>query len=310
MSLKTSWRWTFGLVGIIVSLQNELCTFTYPTDITEGAFSIIACFGFLPETYPPRLLELKARGLRKATGNPSLRSKYDNGQTSGRLFRQSITRPMKMLMCCPVVGIVSLLLAIAYSYMYLMFTTFTEVFESAYGFNSGEAGLTYLGLGIGSLIGQYAMDLIMKWRRRQILAQNQAPKPEDYLPPLIAAGFFLSIGLFWYGWSVEYKVRWIVPSLGAGVCGIGITPFFLSVQTYLVEAYTIYSASALAANTAVRCIFGVTVPLAGPHLYERLGLGWGNSVLGFLALIVAPASFWLAKHGEQMRRNFRFSPTL
>ena len=280
------------------------------TDLYEGALSAIACLGFIPETYPPRLLEFKASRLRKATGNPSLRSKYDKGQTPGRLFRQSIVRPTKMLICCPIVVIVSLLLAIAYSYMYLMFTTFTEVFEMAYGFNSGEAGLTYLGLGIGSLIGQYAMDLFMKWRRRQILAKNEAPKPEDYLPPLIVAGFLLSTGLFWYGWAVEYKVHWIVPILGTAVCGIGITPFFLATQTYLVETYNIYAASALAANTAVRCIFGVTIPLAGPKLYERLGLGWGNSVLGFLALLVAPATLWLVRYGERMRCDARFTPAL
>ena len=78
----------------------------------EGAFSIVACFVLLPETYPPRLLELKARRLRIETGDLSLRSKYDKGDTPAQLFRLSIIRPSKMLVRCPTVGIVSLFLAI------------------------------------------------------------------------------------------------------------------------------------------------------------------------------------------------------
>ncbi|KAK1765233.1 polyamine transporter 1 [Phialemonium atrogriseum] len=288
ISLKTSWRWTFGLVGII------------------GAVLIVACFIFLPETHPPRLLELKTRRLRKETGNPQLRSKYDIGHSPLQLLRLSLMRPTKMLLRCPIIGIVSLFLAIAYSYMYLMFTTFTDVFETTYGFNAGEAGLAYLGLGIGSLVGQYTLDLFMKWHMKEQLAKNGKRQPEDQLPPLVAAGFLLSTGLFWYGWSLEYKVHWIVPLIGTSLCGISISYFFLAVQTYLVEAYTLYAASALAANTLVRCIFGVTVPLAGPHLYSRLGLGWGNTLLGFLALTVAPASLWLLKHGERIRNDPRF----
>lgn len=211
-----------------------------------------------------------------------------------------------MLVRCPVIGVVSLFLAIAYSYMYLMFTTFTDVFETTYGFDAGQAGLAYLGLGVGCLIGQYTLDIFMKWHRKEQLAKNGKLEPEDLLQPLVAAGLLLSIGLFWYGWSIQYGVHWIVPILGTGVCGIAISYFFLAVQTYLVEAYTVYAASALAANTAVRCVFGVTVPLAGPPLYNQLGLGWGNTLLGFLALTVTPASIWLLKHGERIRTNPRF----
>lgn len=148
--------WASSYVNRLTKVANK------SSNKPKGALSIIACFVLLPETYPPRLLELKAARLRKETGNSLLRSKYDKCQTPARLLRLSIIRPTKMLVCSPIVVIVSLFLAIAYSYMYLMFTTFTDVFETTYGFNAGEAGLTYLGLGIGSLVGQYALDLFMR----------------------------------------------------------------------------------------------------------------------------------------------------
>jgi hypothetical protein len=130
----------------------------------QGFLSIVASVLLLQETYPPRLLELKTRRLRKETGNDRLRSKYDKDITTAQLLRRSLLRPMIMLLRCPIVGITSLFLAIAYSYMYLLFTTFTDVFESTYGFNAGQAGLSYLGLGIGFLLGQYTFDLLVRWR--------------------------------------------------------------------------------------------------------------------------------------------------
>ncbi|KAM0816332.1 putative Polyamine transporter 1 [Seiridium cardinale] len=292
ISLKTTWRWTFGMLSI------------------TGALAMIGSLVFLCETYPPRLLELKARRLRTETHNPLLRSKYDVGHNTTQLLRVSIIRPVEILFRSPILGLVSLFLAIAYSYMYLMFTTLSSVFSAAYNFNDGEVGLCYLGLGVGSLIGQYALDLFNKGYAKKQLARNGEARPEDQLPPLIIAGLLLSAGLFWYGWSIEYKLHWIVPILGTGLCGVAITFFFIAVQTFIVEVYSVHAASALAASTAIRCVFGVTIPLAGPFLYRSLGLGWGNSLLGFLALTIVPASLWLLRSSAQMRKNSKYVLTI
>lgn len=274
-------------------------------DSFQGFAFLMLCIFILPETYGPRILQRKATRLRKQTGDGSLRCTQDDGKTTWKLLRQSVIRPTSMLLRYPLIGLVSLLLAIAYSYLYLMFTTLTEVFEDTYDFESSVVGLTYLGIGIGSMIGQYGMDMIMSSLRGRISRRGGVPKPEDYLVPLAPAAVVLSMGLFMYGWSAQYRTHWIVPIIGTGVCGLGITPFFVAVQTYLVEAYTEHAASALAASSAIRCIFGVALPVAGPPLYENLGLGWGNSVLGFLALIVVPASLWLKMRGEGLRMDSR-----
>jgi hypothetical protein len=41
-------------------------------------------------------------------------------------------------------------------------------------------------------------------------------------------------------------------------------------------------------RTFFRSLLGTFLPLAGPPLYAKLGLGWGNSVLGFIALALIP----------------------
>jgi amino acid permease len=38
--------------------------------------------------------------------------------------------------------------SIVYGYLYLLFTTLTEVYESIYGFSTGLAGLAFIGIGV------------------------------------------------------------------------------------------------------------------------------------------------------------------
>ena len=78
----------------------------------------------------------------------------------------------------------------------------------------------------------------------------------------------------------------------------------MSVNTYVVDAYTRYSASAIAATTLLRSLFGAFLPLAGPHLYQNLGLGWGNSVLGFIAFALVPIPWLFFAFGERLRKKF------
>ncbi len=77
-------------------------------------------------------------------------------------------------------------------------------------------------------------------------------------------------------------------------------------QIYLVDAYTVYAASASAAATVFRSLLGALLPLAGNSMYDALGLGWGTSLLGFIAVafIPMPLIFW--KYGEKIR-NSKFS---
>ena len=80
----------------------------------------------------------------------------------------------------------------------------------------------------------------------------------------------------------------------------------MPIQTYLVDAFTIHAASAIAANTVLRSLVGALLPLAGPSMYAKLGLGWGNSLLGFIAVVMLPIPFFLYKYGERIRTSPRF----
>ena len=83
----------------------------------------------------------------------------------------------------------------------------------------------------------------------------------------------------------------------------------MCVQTYLVDAFTLHAASAVAANTVIRSIFGAVLPLAGLRMYHVLGLGWGNSLLAFVALALVPVPPFLYVYGARIRNSKRFAVT-
>ncbi|KAL1892478.1 hypothetical protein Sste5346_006988 [Sporothrix stenoceras] len=281
------WRWVFWLIVIIA-----------------GFLSVVFFFS-MRETYAPLLLERKTRRLRKETGNQQLRSKLDAGLTSKDYFKRGIFRPLKMLAFSPINLIFALYMAVVYGYLYLMFTSVTEVFETTYGFGTNTVGLVYLGLGVGSMAGMVFFSAMSdRYIKKMAAKEGQGMKPEYRLQMLPLGAVLLPIGFFIYGWTAEYHKHWIAPIIGMVVIGFANLVIFMSLQLYLVDAFTVYAASSLAANTVVRSIAGAVLPLAGLQMYDKLGLGWGNSLLGFIALALVPAPFFIQKYGEYLRKRF------
>lgn len=66
------------------------------------------------ETYPPILLQHKAKRLRKETGNDKYRSKLQTADSARILFMRAIVRPMKMLFRSPIVFFLTLFMSVVY----------------------------------------------------------------------------------------------------------------------------------------------------------------------------------------------------
>ncbi|MCJ1309978.1 hypothetical protein MMC25_003639 [Agyrium rufum] len=287
LNQAAGWRWIFWVITIAGGVGTALCLLV------------------LRETFPVILLERKAARLRKETGNEQLRSKLSSGLTPKELFKRSIVRPLKMLCLSPIVFGLSLHMAIVYGYLYLLFTTITEVFEINYRFSSGTVGLTFLGIGIGMFLGLFLAGA-MSDKIVTRMAKGGEMKPEYRLPMMIPGAVVIPMGLFIYGWTAEKHVFWIAPIIGTALVGLGLIITFMPITTYLVDAFTINAASALAANTVLRSAVGALLPLAGQPMYQALGLGWGNSLLGFVALAMCPVPWLFYKYGETLRTHPRF----
>ena len=194
-----------------------------------------------------------------------------------------------------------------FGYIYLLFTTIPTIYGDIYNFSEGSIGLTYLGVGVGALIGMAFFGALSDRIQIRLTARNNGEsEPEFRLPPLIPGSTLIPIGLFWYGWSAERHAHWIMPIIGIGWIGFGMIATFLPIQSYLVDAHGRYAASAVAATTVFRSLVGAFLPLAGPSMFASLGYGWGNSLLGFIALLMLPVPLVFFYYGKKIRTNPRF----
>lgn len=81
-------------------------------------------------------------------------------------------------------------------------------------------------------------------------------------------------------------------------------------MTYLMDTYGAkYAASAMAANGILRYSFGAAFPLFITQMYERLGIAWATSLLGFVSLGLLPIPFVLYKYGPALRARSIFVGT-
>lgn len=289
LSEKEGWRWVFRVLTV-----------------ASGLLTVFTAF-VMRESYAPVVLRHKVRRLQRETGNMSLISKLDSGLSSREVFLRAIVRPTKMLLLSPIVFLMSLYMAVVYGYLYLLFTTITTLYIREYHFTQGTAGLSYLGIGVGMLLGLFAFGATSDRIVTRLTNKHGGErKPEYRLPPMMIGAALVPIGLFWYGWSAQAKLHYIMPIIGTGLVGCGLLATFMPIGTYLVDSFTIYAASAMAANTVLRSLVGAFLPLAGPSMYKTLGLGWGNSLLAFIALALWPVSLGFYVYGERIRTSKRF----
>ncbi|AEO63142.1 uncharacterized protein THITE_120949 [Thermothielavioides terrestris NRRL 8126] len=287
VSQSLSWRWTFWVILIFAGLVSAIALMV------------------MRETYEPVLLQCKATEMREATGNTRLRARTaDKDLPPREVLRRAVIRPTKMLIFSPIILLLSTYCAFMFGLIYLLFTTFPGVFGETYGFGPGISGLVYLGLGVGmilsiGLFGKLSDKLLHQPRGGRVA------RPELRLVLMMWSCPLVPVGFFWYGWSAESHTHWIVPILGTSLIGLTAFMLLMPAQLYLVDAFgTEGAASALAANTVLRSLFGALLPLAGPPLYSALGLGWGNSLLAFIALAFVPIPWLFFKFGERLRARF------
>ncbi|KAK1634302.1 hypothetical protein BDP81DRAFT_56910 [Colletotrichum phormii] len=82
---------------------------------------------------------------------------------------------------------------------------------------------------------------------------------------------------------------------------------FTGIFTFLVDAYPLYAASALASNAFVRCMFAAAFPLFGTQMYNKLGYSWASSLLAFLTVAMLPFPYIFFKYGKKIRSRSRFA---
>ncbi|EUC39954.1 hypothetical protein COCMIDRAFT_110054 [Bipolaris oryzae ATCC 44560] len=269
--------------------------------------SIVVTFFSVKESNAEIILQRKSEQLQKI--NPTLVPRSEADQSHSKLsFYELIlpvVRPWKLLFRSPVSAILCLYMAYVYGLLYLLFTTISSVFTSKYGWSISQSSLVYISIGVGFFIGLAVHGVLSAaLLKKSLRANNDIFEPEMRLEVCKILGFLVPMTFFWYGWAADKGVHWAISVVGLLPFGIGLVGIFLPIQSYMIEAFPQVSASATAILVSSRNVVGTFLPVVAPDMYQKLGLGWGNSLLGFLSIVAIPFIWVITRNGKALRAKY------
>ena len=131
-----SWRWMCWALSLVgVALQGM-------------------GFVFLRETYAPTILRKKRAQLARESRNEQLYTVHDSaGPVSRKVFMRLTIRPLKLLATQPLPQFLGVYLAFLTGVCYVIYFTFPTLWMERYGQSTAIAGLNYIPIGVGFIVG-------------------------------------------------------------------------------------------------------------------------------------------------------------
>ncbi|KAK9356461.1 major facilitator superfamily domain-containing protein [Lipomyces doorenjongii] len=288
---NTSWRWIYWVMLIFIGVIYLMVVFT------------------IPETYAPEILKRRARKLRKETGDNSFVTDMDlSRRPLGEMVKVSLCRPIVLLTQELIVFLLTIYMALIYGLLYMFFFAYPVVFSEGKKMNLGPTGLMFISIAVGVLVSTFLAPFVNRHYVHIGAAKyNGFPPPEVRLIPMMVSCWLVPIGLFIFAWTSYPHLIWVGPCLAGFPCGLGFCVLYNSANNYIVDSYQHHAASALAAKTFLRSIWGATVPLFTIQMYHRLGNEWAGSLLAFLSLACCAIPYLFYFYGAKIRSYSKYA---
>lgn len=220
----------------------------------------------------------------------------------------TIAKPVRMLATEPIILCLTVYISFNFAVIYSFFSAFPYVFETVYGFDGPQVGLTFLSIAVGVVLGIIALIVVDQKTYPKLLVRYGGRVPPEYrLISACIGGFLNPISLFWFGWTADKGVPWPVPVVGAIWFGTGNMMVYAAGAEYFLDSYGSFNgASALSANGLMRYGFAGAFPLFTAQMFRGLGIGWATSLLGFVSVALVPVPFFFFKYGYRIRKRSKY----
>ncbi|KAJ5715656.1 uncharacterized protein N7483_012837 [Penicillium malachiteum] len=156
-----------------------------------------------------------------------------------------------------------------------------QIFPAQFGFNTQEVGLQFLGIILGSVIGEQIGGLISdRWMLMRQKSKGERPEPE-YRLWLSYIGHLLTIcGVVVFAVQMSHAGdKWnITPIVGAAIAAGGNQIVTTINITYAVDKYRADAASVGCFITFVRQIWGFIGPFWFPNMFTNVGWAGGAGI--------------------------------
>lgn len=160
----------------------------------------------------------------------------------------------------------------------------TSLYHAKYGFNPQQIGMQYIGLIVGSILGEQCGGWMSDaWMRRR-------PAPEFRLWLSYPGFVCVVVGLVVYGCMLERDSHWtVVPVVGLAIAAFGLQMLTTVLLTYAIDTLPHRASDILLFVTLVRQVLGFVGPFYFPPMLENASLGIRGTYSMLAGLVVALA---------------------
>ncbi|KAI6006335.1 major facilitator superfamily domain-containing protein, partial [Pisolithus orientalis] len=260
---------------------------------------------FVPETEPRTIR-------RKIAESEDVDIKEIN--SSSKVWTKALLTPITILRNEPIMIWTTLYHSFVFGLLFLLLEVYPHIYDTHYSMSREQAGLVFIAPFVGNVLGVLVYfgyhKPLYEARQRTIQIESGGKleiEPEARLPGVLLASLLTPIGLFWLTFSAQPDIHHIFPTLSGVPIGMGMTLLQLSLFNYYIDLYPTMSASAIAANTAVRNIVATVLPTVGVPLYTSLGIRNANVLLACISCIGLPTGVILYVFGRKLRAASRWA---
>lgn len=267
---KLHWSWIFWIMSIV------------------DAVILLLGLLIIRETYTPVLLRRKAK--KEGSSIP----RHKAGKTKFSRMTTDLLRPIHILTHRPIIWLVALEATLSFSVYCIMLSSYATLWIDKYDQSNLISSLHYIAIALGTtLAGQIGSRVLDRTYRYMSKRNGGRGTPEHRIPYLVPGMVLMPVGLFWYGWSAEHTLHWVMVDIGAVVFTLGSFVGAQAVTAYQLDEFAEFSASASAASRVVSYVLAFVFPIFAPEMYETLGYGWGNSVLALATIVLGFPVCWV-----------------
>lgn len=272
---------------------------SYWIGLGYGGICFLGVLFLIPETNSRTILDKRAKKIPKTEETDLPRGPHEDDTFIWQnLLTKVLVRPVRMLYREPLVLGSCLYLAFQYSILYIYLQSYSIIFQGItslkvlftivdtdiskldiYGFNTGEKGLAFIPIAVGTL-SAFPVNILIEHVYLNACSQD-LPWTKHHgarrLPAACISGPLIVTSLFWSAWTSRPSIHWSSSVLSGVLYGLGYTLNFNALLNYLVDGYASYASSANAASSLTRQIMGAALPFAAVPMYDALGIGWASS---------------------------------
>lgn len=251
------------------------------------------------------LLPVVYLGIHETRPSDAQKTESSIFATISQGVKDTCLRGVSMLFTEMIVGTFTLWSSFAFGTVLMMAASIPLVCTELYGWSAAKGGLLQTALLVGEVLGFAACAIQDTIIYPRLTAKRPNPEARLYIAvPATMIG--MAGGIFLYAWMSRSSTHWAVLSIGIMFAGFGVTCIVTAVAIYVTDCYTAHAGSAISAVAFGENVFAAFLPLAVRDMYEKLGVHWAGSVLGFasLALCIAPVGLLIA--GSRIRGRSKY----